>query len=189
MRAAALPRPETACLHRHCGTPRLLGKKTAHGRAPRAPCVLAAMCLKHPRKEDAAVLPPSPGWKESISDDAKCHETVYKSWQAAPHGRRRVSMARRPQTCRALSVSQHECASSARRKTSSRSAYDGRRRLRAPVNGVWRMVRGPAAGPKPGLLADFHKTQKNPVAGIPAGPRRRKSQRRAGETQVAVRAP
>ena len=112
------------------------------------------------------VLPPSPGWKESISDDANCQKTVSKSWQAAPHGRRRVSMARRPQTCHALSVPQYERASSARRETSSRSAYDGGRLLRAPVNGVRRRVRGPAAGPKPGLLADFHKTLKKHVAGI-----------------------
>ena len=54
-------------------------------------------------------------------------------------------MAKRPQTCHALSVPQHECASSARRKTSSRSAYERRRLLRAPVNGVRRRVRGPAA--------------------------------------------
>ena len=79
-------------------------------------------------------------------------------------------MARRPQTRHALSVPQHECASSARHKTSSRSAYEGRRLLRAPVNGVRRRVRGPAAGPKPGLLADFHETQKKtPVAGIIRG--------------------
>ena len=135
------------------------------------------MCLKHtawaprpsPRKENAPALPPCPGWKESMSDDTQCEETVYKSWQAALHGRRHLSMARRPQTCHALSVPQHECASSARRKTSSRSAYEGRRLLRAPVNGARRMARGPAAGPKPRLLADFCKTQKPPVAGAIRG--------------------
>ena len=78
-------------------------------------------------------------------------------------------MARRPQACHALSVPQRECASSARRKTSSRSAYEGRRLLRAPVNGARRRVRGPAAGPKRGMLADFHKTQKKLVAGIISG--------------------
>ena len=197
MRAAALARPETSCLLSHCGAPPVLGKKTLQGQTP--PWPLLRFC--HVPETDtmgsplvaankkSLVLPPSPGWKESISDDANCQKTVYKSWQAAPHGRRRVSMARRPQTCHALSVPQHERASSARRKTSSRSAYDGGRLLRAPVNGVRRRVRGPAAGPKPGLLADFHKTQKPLSPGLSAGSRRRKSQRRAGETQVAVRAP
>ena len=47
MRAAALARPEAACLHRHCGTPPLLRKKGVHGRIPRAPGVLSAICLKH----------------------------------------------------------------------------------------------------------------------------------------------
>ena len=84
MRAAALARPEAACLHRHCGTPPLLRKKGVHGRIPRAPGVLSAMCLKHtawpprpsPRKENAPALAPCPGWKESMSDDTECEETV-----------------------------------------------------------------------------------------------------------------
>ena len=165
MCAAALARPETSCLLSHCGAPPVLGKKTLQGQTP--PWPLLRFC--HVPETDimgsplvaaskkSLVLPPSPGWKESISDDANCQKTVYKSWQAAPHGSRRLSMAKRPQTCHALSVPHRECASSARRKTSSRSAYEGRRLLRAPVNGVWRMARGPAAGPKPGLLADFRK--------------------------------
>ena len=84
MRAAALARPEAACLHRHCGTPPLLRKKSVHGRIPRAPSVLSAMCLKHtawaprpsPQKENAPALPPCPGWKESMSDDTQCEETA-----------------------------------------------------------------------------------------------------------------
>ena len=138
------------------------------------------------RGKNAGALPPSPGWKESMREDTQCQATVYKTWQAALHGRRRLSMARRPQTRHALSVPQHECASSARRKTYSRSAYEGRRLLRAPVNGVRRRAPGPAAGPKPGLLADFHKTQKTMSPGLPVGLRRRKSQRRARETLVSV---
>ena len=50
-----------------------------------------------------------------------------------------------------------------------KAARGSRRLLRAPIHGVRRRVRGPAAGPKPGLLADFHETQKTPVAGIISG--------------------
>jgi len=50
-----------------------------------------------------------------------------------------------------------------------KAARGSRRLLRAPINGVRRRVRGPAAGPKRGLLADFHETQKTPVAGIISG--------------------
>ena len=46
MSAAALARPETSCLHRHCGAPPVLGEKTLNGQSPRGPLLRSAMCLK-----------------------------------------------------------------------------------------------------------------------------------------------
>ena len=55
------------------------------------PC---ALNTQHgPPGRRAAVLPPSPGWKESMSDDTQCEETVYKSGHATPHRKRHLSVA------------------------------------------------------------------------------------------------
>ena len=115
------------------------------------------------KRKHVPALPPCPGWKESMSDDAQCEETVYKSGHAAPHRKRHLSVAHvlgnaTPERGRLLRAP----IKGLWRMLAGKAARGSRRLLRAPINGVRRRVRGPAADPKRGLLADFHETQKNP---------------------------
>ena len=200
MRAAALARPEAACLHRHCGTPPLLRKRVCMAESPVLPASFLPCAFntqhgppaRRREKKNEPALPPSPGWKESMSDDTQCEETVYKSGHAAPHRKRHLSVAHvvgnaTPERGRLVRAP----VNGLWRMLVGKAARGSRRLLWAPVNGVGRMVRGPAAGPKPGLLADFHKTKKqtNGRREYPGPPGDRKPQRRASETLVFVWVP